>query len=59
MQPVNAEWLDVTGFARAAGISLRVARRILQRGFDTGTPWRGHMLEVRMVRGRGGKSGRV
>ena len=52
----RAEWLTSVEFADAVGIARRVASKALRRAAN-GETWRGHLLEVRQVRARGGKSG--
>ncbi len=50
------EWLSAPAFAEIARVTPRSANRILSRA-SQGQPWRGHSLEVRGVRGRGGNAG--
>ena len=53
-----AVWLCARQFAMLAGISLRKASAALARAL-AGHPWRGHYLDVRETKGRGGRSGTV
>ena len=53
---MRAGWLSAPAFAAIARITPRSARRILERA-HCGHPWRGHHLEVRRVRARGGNAG--
>ncbi len=50
-------WIPAETFAELAGISARKARFALARAMARSRPWRGANLEVRCVRGRGGRSG--
>ena len=54
----STEWLSVNDFARLVGVKRRVASKALRRG-GRGLPWNGTNLDVRVVRGRGGASGKV
>ena len=51
-------WLSTELLAACARISVQKARRALSRAHE-GLPWRGVYLDVRCVRGRGGRSGRA
>jgi hypothetical protein len=53
---ILAAWIDAAGLAALAGISERMARQALARA-HAGKSWRGHALIVRLVYGRGGRSG--
>ena len=53
---MRERWLDADAFAEAVGIASRRARRALSRALE-GHTWRGHVLEVRTVHGRGGRAG--
>jgi hypothetical protein len=53
----DADWISLADFAAAAGIKEpRVARRVCAKA-AAGKPWKGHLLAVRHVPGRGGKGG--
>lgn len=49
-------WLAASQFAALAGISPQKARKALQLSHQL-RPWRRHLLTVRLVSGRGGRSG--
>jgi len=52
------EWVNAEGFARWASISPRAARKALHNAAN-GKLWRGALLDVRRIRGRGGKAGLI
>ena len=53
---MQAAWLSAPAFARVARVSRQGANKALRRAYE-GHPWRGHPLDVRKVRGRGGNGG--
>ena len=54
--PLERSWLSTPAFAEITGLTRQAACRAL-KGALSGTPWRGHQLEVRSCLTRGGRRG--
>lgn len=52
----SKEWISANDAARLLGLTRRAVTKALRR-VAVGQSWRGHLLEVRQVHARGGKSG--
>ncbi len=54
----NISWIATKQFAEFASITRQVANRILSKAAaDRNNTWQGHKLQVRIVHGKGGRSG--